>query len=45
MNTYTLGRWVMAVLLAVPAFASAQVNSLPSQPHLPDRAMSPSPCC
>lgn len=34
MNTNTIGRWVMAVLLALPAFASAQVNSLPSQPHL-----------
>ncbi|QNH14422.1 SIMPL domain-containing protein [Xanthomonas sp. SI] len=34
MKTKTLGRWVIAVLLAVPAFASAQVNSLPSQPHL-----------
>ncbi|QNH23025.1 hypothetical protein HEP73_03976 [Xanthomonas sp. GW] len=34
MKTNTLGRWVIAVLLAVPAFASAQVNSLPSQPHL-----------
>ncbi|MBN6112795.1 SIMPL domain-containing protein [Xanthomonas bonasiae] len=34
MKTNTIGRWVIAVLLALPAFASAQVNSLPSQPHL-----------
>ncbi|NYF21720.1 hypothetical protein HDC36_003189 [Xanthomonas sp. JAI131] len=34
MKTNTIGCWVIAVLLALPAFASAQVNSLPSQPHL-----------
>jgi uncharacterized protein len=34
MKTHTLGCWVIAVLLALPASASAQVNSLPSQPHL-----------
>lgn len=33
-KTNTIGRWIIAALLASPAFASAQVNSLPSQPHL-----------
>ncbi|WP_369934634.1 SIMPL domain-containing protein [Xanthomonas tesorieronis] len=34
MKTNTIGCWAIAALLALPAFASAQVNSLPSQPHL-----------
>lgn len=34
MKTNTIGRWIIAASLALPAFASAQVNSLPSQPHL-----------
>nr|WP_172453238.1 hypothetical protein [Xanthomonas arboricola] len=65
--------WIVASLLMLPLAATAQVNSLPSQPHLlvkgqayrtvdpdrfiighlhrkhlcglPDRAMSPLPCC
>ncbi|WP_295940119.1 SIMPL domain-containing protein [uncultured Xanthomonas sp.] len=34
MNIRTLVAWAVAAVLALPAVASAQVNSLPSQPHL-----------
>ncbi|WP_369977295.1 SIMPL domain-containing protein [Xanthomonas bundabergensis] len=34
MKTNKIGRWIIAASLALPAFAGAQVNSLPSQPHL-----------
>lgn len=34
MKTRTLVAWAFAAALALPAIASAQVNSLPSQPHL-----------
>ncbi|MEB1530361.1 SIMPL domain-containing protein [Xanthomonas campestris pv. campestris] len=34
MKTNMFGAWFMAALLALPAVAAAQVNSLPSQPHL-----------
>ncbi|MCW0459897.1 hypothetical protein NB717_000965 [Xanthomonas sacchari] len=34
MNIRTLVAWAIAAALALPAVASAQVNSLPSQPHL-----------
>lgn len=34
MKTNTFGSWFVAALLALPAVAAAQVNSLPSQPHL-----------
>ncbi|WP_254459477.1 SIMPL domain-containing protein [Xanthomonas sacchari] len=34
MKSRTLVAWAFAAVLALPAFASAQVNSLPSQPHL-----------
>ncbi|MET0551379.1 MAG: SIMPL domain-containing protein [Xanthomonas sp.] len=34
MKTRTLVAWAVAAVLALPVVASAQVNSLPSQPHL-----------
>ncbi|MCW1777212.1 SIMPL domain-containing protein [Pantoea ananatis] len=34
MNIRTLVAWAVAAVLVLPAVASAQVNSLPSQPHL-----------
>ncbi len=34
MKIRTLGAWAVAAALALPAVAGAQVNSLPSQPHL-----------
>nr|WP_244663410.1 SIMPL domain-containing protein [Xanthomonas sp. A2111] len=34
MKIRTLVAWAVAAVLALPAVASAQVNSLPSQPHL-----------